>query len=403
MVAISRVNPNFPIPGIDQSSRGFRDNFATIKSEIEAIQSKVIVLTGDVTSSNVIIDSGTGDVVIDTTISIANATAGGANLSIQYNDSGIINGADGFMYDPASNFVGIGTTAPVLLLDVWGQAIVRNQFVVGSNAGTPGFGTAYINSLNGAIQFGSVGPDNIQIQIGNIDIANFGPTGLAIGVGTSGAVRQLDVASNMPDIAWFYGNLDTSDNGVRFTTDQSTSSIGLILDQTAANAVGGIRVGTDGNVTIHAGENTGAQLSNSSARITITGVGQVGIGSTAPVLQLDVAGGVLTTSPSAVSPIPVVTDTPAVAYLIDDYNTTVFRSANYTVQVTDTDTGDVDLTSVLLMHANGTDYLYTYANIASNGSLGTIGSAINGDQAELTFTPSVNNTEVKISATYIAL
>lgn len=403
MVAVSRVNPNYPIPGIDQSSRGFRDNFATIKSEIEAIQGKAIVLTGDVTSGNVIIDSGTGDIVINTVVSVANVTAGGSNLSIQYNDSGIINGADGFIYDPASNFVGIGTSAPVLPLDVWGQAIVRNQFIVGSNAGTPGFGTAYINSLNGAIQFGSLGPDNIQIQVANIDIANLGPTGLAIGVGTSAAVRQLDVASNMPDIAWFYGNLDTSDIGVRFTTDQATSSIGLILDQSAANAAGGIRVGTDGNVTIHSGENTGAQLSDSSARILVTGVGQVGIGSNSPRLQLDVAGGVLTTLPSVVTPQPIVTNVPAVAVLIDDWTSIEYRSANYMIQVTDTDTGDVDLTSVLLMHANGVDYLYTYANIASNGSLGTIGSAINGDQVELTFTPSVNNTQVKITATYLAI
>lgn len=66
MVANSRVNPNFPIPGIDQSSRGFRDNFSTIKTEIESIQGKNIILAGAI-SGNCLIDSGSLDVVINTT------------------------------------------------------------------------------------------------------------------------------------------------------------------------------------------------------------------------------------------------------------------------------------------------------------------------------------------------
>lgn len=66
MPVISRVNPNFPLPGIDQSSRGFRDNFAIIKSEIESLQAKTIQLSGDVFSSPVLLDSGAAPVVIVT-------------------------------------------------------------------------------------------------------------------------------------------------------------------------------------------------------------------------------------------------------------------------------------------------------------------------------------------------
>ena len=68
MTVSSRVNPNFPIPGIDQSSKGFRDNFSTIKTEIESLQGKEIYLTGDVTSDPVIFDSGNSPIVIPTTI-----------------------------------------------------------------------------------------------------------------------------------------------------------------------------------------------------------------------------------------------------------------------------------------------------------------------------------------------
>ena len=67
MAANSRVNPNFPIPGIDQSSRGFRDNFSAIKTEIENIQGKTITLVGDVTG-NALIDSGGLDIILETTV-----------------------------------------------------------------------------------------------------------------------------------------------------------------------------------------------------------------------------------------------------------------------------------------------------------------------------------------------
>lgn len=59
MTVRSRVNPNFPLPGIDQSSKGFRDNFSIIKTELESLQNKSIQLTGDVKSSP--IDFGAGD------------------------------------------------------------------------------------------------------------------------------------------------------------------------------------------------------------------------------------------------------------------------------------------------------------------------------------------------------
>ena len=66
MAVISKVNPNFPIPGIDQSSKGFRDNFSTIKTEIENLQSKTLTFVGDVSGTSGQIGSGTTSVVINT-------------------------------------------------------------------------------------------------------------------------------------------------------------------------------------------------------------------------------------------------------------------------------------------------------------------------------------------------
>jgi len=70
MAINSRVNPNFPLPGIDQSSKGFRDNFTIIKTEIEALQGKSIQLVGDITSPPTVLDGATTPVVIVTTSKI---------------------------------------------------------------------------------------------------------------------------------------------------------------------------------------------------------------------------------------------------------------------------------------------------------------------------------------------
>ncbi len=66
MAVNSKVNPNFPLPGIDQSSKGFRDNFSIIKTEIEALQSKTVQLTGAVISSPIQLGNGAAPVVIST-------------------------------------------------------------------------------------------------------------------------------------------------------------------------------------------------------------------------------------------------------------------------------------------------------------------------------------------------
>lgn len=67
MTVKSKVNPNFPLPGIDQSSKGFRDNFSIIKTEIESLQSKSIQLTGDVKSSPIGLGAGDAALLITTT------------------------------------------------------------------------------------------------------------------------------------------------------------------------------------------------------------------------------------------------------------------------------------------------------------------------------------------------
>lgn len=81
MTVNSQVNPNFPLPGMDQPSKGFRDNFTIIKQEIEALQGKKIQLTGDISSAPTSLDAGTGVTLILTTSKVFRLSFNNANLS----------------------------------------------------------------------------------------------------------------------------------------------------------------------------------------------------------------------------------------------------------------------------------------------------------------------------------
>jgi len=81
MTVNSRVNPNFPLPGLDQPSKGFRDNFTIIKQEIESLQAKQIQLVGEVTSAPVQLGAGSSIVQIVTQSRVYRQSFQTANVS----------------------------------------------------------------------------------------------------------------------------------------------------------------------------------------------------------------------------------------------------------------------------------------------------------------------------------
>lgn len=419
MVAISRVNPNFPIPGIDQSSKGFRDNFSTIKSEIEALQGKNIVLTGDVQADPVLIDSGTGDIVIDCTVAVANIAAGGSNLSIQYNIDGVLTGNSEFIYQPSTGNVGIGTpNVDIFKLNVSGTAKFKERVVIESRpedqvteptlsivGGPTDWAVLDIIASNSSVIFDSVQGDSFNFRINSGNVANLSSQGLFVGINTinSEATRTLEVESYEPDIALFRGLEDFVDHGVRLTTDQDYSSIGLILEHRSANAVGGIRIDNQGNVSIHSGESMNAQLSTASTRLLINPVGQVGIGTNIPRAQLDVNGTFRTRDFSVSDKDPVYVDTAFLDTVLDSWPMLQYRSARYTIQITDTATGNVDVRIALMMHANGSPYITEYTAVNNAGSLGTLSTQVNGSVIELVFNSPITTLVVKLESHYITL
>jgi len=425
----SNVNPNYPIPGIDQSSKGFRDNFSTIKVEIENLQGKNIVLQGDATG-NAMIDSGTGQITIQTTVSVANAAAGGSNYSVQFNRNGLIKGDGNLLYDYYNNTLIVDVANPDTvyavdanstkihnLLSVQGDFNSAAVVISGADTNSPavalsseqnsGVGQANLNIANAD----GVTVDTLNIQFNGSNGAQFNLNGLAVGAvyqaAPGGPLGYLEVyADGQADIGNFYTTYDNSDNGLRLQTAGPNSTVGLVLQQTAADAVAGIRIGQTGNLTLHTGLNNGADLSDSSIVVAVDVSGRMGVGITGPQCRLDVDGGLQWTLPLSAN---VLAQTAGViGVVIDQWLLTQYRSADYTVQAVDS-VGTVEITKLLVMHENGTAYQQVYANLNNTmlpvyaPTLGSLVSVTNGDVVQLIYSAIAGSSTIKVNATYITL
>ena len=272
MTVGSRVNPNFPIPGVDQSSRGFRDNFSIIKKEIESLQGKHIQIVGGLISDPIEIGSGDSDVVIPVSVNLTNIQAAGSNCSVQYNLNNQITGSEIYYKDGR---VGINTSLPMQVLDVVGN--------IRANSGLP------ITTLQVGILHANVAQASTSFSINGANLIVVDNTTLNVGIGTH-PTSKLDILSSDTEVASFRATKNNSDNTIRFTTNQANATMGLVLEQRSANKVGGLRIDQSGNVSIHVNESMDANLSDASRVINILTNNNVGIGSMAPRAQLDVQG-----------------------------------------------------------------------------------------------------------------
>lgn len=290
MTVKSNVNPNYPLPGIDQSTKGFRDNFATIKTEIENLQSKTFQLTGTLVSPPVQIGSGNGTIAIPVTVSIGNITAAGSNSSVQYNNNGVLAGSQIFVNGP---LVGVNNPNPTVALDVVGNLSVISPFFssriqIGSNLRIRS--TAYTSN----------------VSIDNIVVMTFVNSSKNIGIGIANTspppTARLEVLSPDQTIGIFRSNVSNSNIDVRVSTDQSNSTVGLVLEQRSGNKAGGVRIDQGGNISIHVNGTNDSHLTDSTKVINILASNNnVGIRTQTPLSPLHVTGNIRVSNSSTIS------------------------------------------------------------------------------------------------------
>jgi hypothetical protein len=269
------INPNFPVSDTDNSTQGFRDNFAAIEEnfatanvEITNLQSVQIGMTGPVGATPVQIGEGSNIVLLQTSFPVSNAS-----YSLTFPGSGAIKIPIG----------GIAQRPPGALgLLRYNSDISSIEFYSGASWSTVGAGPTGPTGAQGAASSiagptGATGPQGLSGPAGAASLVT-GPTGIA---GTAGVTGPTGPISNTTGPTGPAGT--TFNGGVVSNSISITSNIASISTVTGALTVAG-GVGIAGNVYI--GGN--ASVSSNLSSLNFSTLGNVGIGTLSPQASLQV-------------------------------------------------------------------------------------------------------------------
>lgn len=164
------IDVNYPVPGVNNSSQGFRDNFASIKTnlntaanEITDLQNKVVVKTGlaNTTANNDMANTLISNAAVkgfrSTTYNLGNALSGTVLINLQSGDVqyGTVVG------DVTLQFGGWAPTGT--------QSNVQLQLAVSNTAAKISFPSEVVNSNN---NFGVTTLENYDIANNSVTVPN---------------------------------------------------------------------------------------------------------------------------------------------------------------------------------------------------------------------------------------
>jgi len=226
-------------------------------------------------------------------------------------------------------------------------------------------GTIFTNSLSNAAYFGNDENASVQLYTNATAALTIREDG-DVGIGSTTPSFKLHVDSGTTDIAGYFKSSDNK--AAILIADDDTST--YVSAENSKSSIGA-------NPGIHANN------------LNITSTGSIGIGATSPSAKLQVEEyGIDTTETST-------TSTTQVA--IHTLSATVFRSARFTVQVTNSTDSTYHLTEILMIHDGTTPSITEYGTIFTGSAEATFDADISSGNVRLLATPaSTDSMEFKV-------
>jgi hypothetical protein len=261
----------------------------------------------------------------------------------------------------SSGQVGIGTTAPSQKLEVAGNAIISGSSNAGSNValniggtGNSAIRTRHIEGKD--YQSGSAGDLYLNhYHDANIIMNNGGGN---VGMGTSTPDTTLDITTT--GVEGLIINQDT--------TSANVSSRLFFKDSTRTNLI----MNVSGRLEFR----TDATIGSTSGTYRV-GVTPTLFDVTTPIRIEETEIGTTTTSTTATTQVA-----------IDTFAAATFRSARYTIQVTNSTDSTYHLTEILLIHNGTTPQITEYGTIFTGSAEATFDADISSGNVRLLATPA---------------
>ena len=208
-----------------------------------------------------------------------------------------------------------------------------------------------------------------------------------MGIGTASPGAKLEISgkddAGAGDLLRLQFDNSPADTGITFTDINSDIKNRISMDSGNTN---NLQISAGTQMSFHTGT-TGS----SNERMRIDSSGKVGIGNTSPSAKLQVEEyGIDTTETSTTATTQVAIHTFAAA---------TFRSARFTVQVTNSTDSTYHLTEILMIHDGTTPSITEYGTIFTGSAEATFDADISSGNVRLLATPASTDTmEFKVVA-----
>jgi len=331
-----------------------------------------------------------------------NLSAPGSDKQVVFNNGGVLSGATGLVYDTSTGRVGVGNTTLTQMLDIAGNATLRNsttatnlyvhntytdasnyeRAVIGWNSnvlqiGTEAAGTGTRRSIN--LNYSTTIDGNSRTNVPALTITNVGAGSGGILLGALQIGYQQDwsrltaLYTANKSLAYKHGGSAVASQGVhRFSSDTN----------------GGTAVGANGSILDVLAPSTAANIFQ--------------LRQSDETLVFNVAyNGAITTSNVVTRSAEVTTLSTTVKTQVSSFAAASFRSGKLVVQAYDSVTGEVQISELLVVHngavASATEYGVVYTG---SESIVTYDVDISAGNVRLMATrTTTNSTQYKVSET----